>query len=81
MQNLLFKGYRILAYLSFFEVNPWLWIQVPSFFKRPFLVWNCYPRKKKKTLLYLWAIWKEKRKSQERNLQVIGARRTAYFLF
>ena len=81
MQNLLFKGYLILAYLSFFEVNPWLWIQVPSFFKRPFLVWNCYPRKKKKTLLYLWAIWKEKRKSQERNLQVIGARRTAYFLF
>ena len=48
MQNLLFKGYLILAYLSFFEVNPWLWIQVPSFFKRPFLVWNCYTRKKKK---------------------------------
>ena len=36
MQNLLFKGYLMLAYLSFFEVNPWLWIQVPSFFKRPF---------------------------------------------
>ena len=53
MQNLLFKGYLILAYLSFFEVNSWLWIQVPSFFKRPFLVWNCYPRKKKKNITIL----------------------------
>ena len=80
MQNLLFKGYLILAYLSFFEVNPWLWIQVPSFFKRPLFGLKLLSPEKK-TLLYLCAIWKEKRKSQERNLQVIGARRTAYFLF
>ena len=51
MQNLLFKGYLILAYLSFFEVSPWLWIQIPSFFKRPLFGWNCYPRKKKITIL------------------------------
>ena len=53
MQNLLFKGYLILAYLSFFEVNHWLWIQVPSFFKRPLFGLKLLSPEKKKNIAIL----------------------------
>ena len=64
MHNLLLKGYLMLAYLSLFEVNRQLWIQIPSSSKRPFLVRNCHRRNKK---IYIVLV-----RHLERKAKIIG---------